>query len=51
MTTITFFTGIQLLSLWVMAEYIARIYEESQRRPIYIIDKKININEINNTSR
>ncbi len=43
MVTITFFTGIQLLSLWIIAEYIARIYEESQNRPIYIIDKKINI--------
>ncbi len=43
MVTITFFTGIQLLSLWIISEYIARIYEESQNRPIYVIDKKINI--------
>lgn len=43
MVTVTFFTGIQLLSLWILSEYIARIYEESQNRPIYIIDKKINI--------
>ena len=43
MVTITFFAGVQLLSLWIIAEYIARIYEESQNRPIYIIDKKINI--------
>ena len=43
MVTITFFTGIQLLSLWIISEYIGRIYEETQNRPIYIIDKKINI--------
>lgn len=43
MVTVTFFTGIQLLSLWIISEYIARIYEETQNRPIYIIDKKINI--------
>ena len=43
MVVITFFTGIQLLSLWIIAEYIGRIYDESKRRPQYIIDKKINI--------
>lgn len=43
MVTITFFTGIQLLSIWIMSEYIARIYDESKNRPEYIIEKKINI--------
>ena len=43
MITVTFFAGIQLLSLWIMSEYIARIYDESKGRPQYIIDKKINI--------
>jgi dolichol-phosphate mannosyltransferase len=42
MVTITFFTGIQLLSLWIMSEYIGRIYDEAKGRPSYIIDKKIN---------
>ncbi len=45
MVAITFFAGIQLLSIWVIAEYIGRIYDESKRRPQYIIDKKINIEE------
>lgn len=40
---ITFFAGVQLLSIWIMSEYIARIYDESKKRPQYIIDKKINI--------
>lgn len=43
MVAITFFAGVQLLSLWVMSEYIARIYEESKKRPQYIVDKVINI--------
>lgn len=43
MVTITFFAGVQLLSIWIMSEYIARIYDESKGRPQYIIDKKINI--------
>ena len=45
MVTVTFFAGIQLVSLWVMSEYIGRIYDETKRRPQYIIDKKINFTE------
>jgi glycosyltransferase involved in cell wall biosynthesis len=36
---ITFFSGIQLLCLGLMGEYIARIYDETKRRPMFIIDK------------
>ena len=43
MVAITLFSGVQLLSIWIMSEYIARIYDETKRRPEYIIDKKINI--------
>lgn len=43
MVAITFFAGVQLLSIWIMSEYIARIYDETKGRPQYIIDKKINI--------
>ena len=39
----TFFAGIQLLALWIVSEYISRIYDESKGRPQYNIDKKINI--------
>lgn len=45
MVAITFFAGIQLISIWIIAEYIGRIYDESKRRPQYIIDKKINFDE------
>ena len=43
MVTITFFTGVQLLGIWILSEYIGRIYDETKGRPQYIIDKKINI--------
>ena len=43
MVTITFLGGIQLLSIWLISEYIGKIYDESKGRPEYIIDKKINI--------
>lgn len=46
MVTITLFSGIQLLSIWIMSEYIARIYDEGKRRPQYIVDKKINLDDI-----
>jgi polyisoprenyl-phosphate glycosyltransferase len=39
---VTFFSGVQLLALGLMGEYIGRIYDEVKRRPMYIIDKKIN---------
>ncbi len=43
MVAITFFAGVQLLSLWIISEYIGRIYDETKNRPQYIIDKKLNI--------
>jgi dolichol-phosphate mannosyltransferase len=45
MVAITFFSGVQLLSLGVLGEYIGRIYDESKNRPLYIIKEKINFDE------
>ena len=43
MVAVTFFAGVQLLSVWILSEYIGRIYDETKQRPEYIIEKKINI--------
>lgn len=43
MVCVTFFAGVQLLSLWILSEYISRIYDESKGRPEYIIKEKINM--------
>lgn len=42
MVSILFFAGVQLVSVWIMSEYMARIYDESRNRPEYIINKRIN---------
>lgn len=41
---ITFFAGVQLLSLGLMGEYIGRIYDEVKRRPMFIVDKVVENN-------
>jgi dolichol-phosphate mannosyltransferase len=42
---ITFFSGIQLLALGLIGEYVGRIYDQVKKRPSYIIEKKINFDE------
>lgn len=45
MVTMTFLGGMILISLWMIGEYVGRIYDETKRRPEYIIEKTININK------
>ncbi|MFV0627470.1 MAG: glycosyltransferase family 2 protein [Alphaproteobacteria bacterium] len=40
-TVITVFSGIQILSIGIIGEYIAKIFIEVKDRPLYIIDEKI----------
>ena len=41
---IMFFGGIQLLSIGILGEYIAKIFNEVKKRPLYIASKKIGFN-------
>lgn len=43
MTAVTFMGGIQLLVIGLMGEYIASLFRESKKRPLYIINEKINV--------
>lgn len=36
-----FFSGIQLLSIGVLAEYVGRIYEEVKQRPTYLVSQRV----------
>lgn len=42
---VTFFSGVQLLALGLMGEYVGRIYDEVKQRPLYILDKKVNFDD------
>jgi glycosyltransferase involved in cell wall biosynthesis len=42
---ISFFAGIQLLSLGLVGEYISRIYDEVKNRPMYIVEKRVGFDE------
>lgn len=39
MVAILFIGGVQILSIGVLGEYIGRIYEETKRRPLYLVDE------------
>lgn len=45
MITMTFIGGVQLISVGVLGEYIARMYDESKNRPLYIVDETYNIDK------
>lgn len=44
--SITFFAGIQLLSLGVIGEYIGRIFAEVKRRPLYVIGETVGMQQL-----
>lgn len=39
---VSFFSGVQLLCLGLIGEYIGRIYDDVKRRPMFIVDRVVN---------
>jgi len=44
-TIITVFSGVQLLSLGIIGEYLAKVFVEVKKRPLFIVDEKINLSK------
>jgi glycosyltransferase involved in cell wall biosynthesis len=42
---ISFFSGVQLLSLGLVGEYVSRIYDEVKRRPKFIVQQKVGLDD------
>jgi polyisoprenyl-phosphate glycosyltransferase len=40
---VTFFSGVQLLFLGVIGEYLGRVYEETKRRPRYVVGRMVGL--------
>lgn len=41
MVTVLFMGGIQLTSLGILGEYIGRVYRETKRRPLYVLEQSV----------
>ena len=41
--------GIQLMAIGVIGEYLARVYDEVKRRPLYLVESKRNFDDAGGT--
>lgn len=44
------FLGFQFILMWILGEYVGRVYDEAKARPLYVIRHKENFPENNNTN-
>ncbi len=45
-----FFSGVQLISIGVLGEYLGRVYEEVKQRPRYVVDEHIDHSPLSNSA-
>ena len=46
MVAVAFFGGVQLITLGVLGEYLGRVFTEVKRRPLYIVDASVGLDEV-----
>lgn len=46
MVAVAFFGGVQLITLGVLGEYLGRVFTEVKRRPLYIVDRSVGVDEV-----
>ena len=44
--SVMFFSGVQLLSIGILGEYVGRIFDEVKQRPVYIIGQEAGVGAI-----
>lgn len=49
--SIMFFSGVQLLSIGIIGEYIGRVYDETKARPTYLIERAVDCSPLKADSR
>ena len=49
--SIAFFSGMQLLSIGILGEYVGRIFDEVKGRPVYLIDHEAGSGVLDSTER
>jgi len=49
--SIMFFSGVQLVSLGIIGEYLARIYDEVKARPLFIVAEEVGLGEVQVSAR
>jgi len=48
-TAVLFLSGVQLVSVGILGEYVGRIYDEVRRRPFYVVNQVHSAAELQNT--
>ena len=39
------FVGAQFMLMWILGEYVGRIYNDVRKRPLYVVDEEVGMRE------